>query len=257
MRITVLGCGASVGVPVIGCDCAVCSSDNPRNKRSRVSVLVEYASGFRVLVDTSPDMRNQCLANDISDIDAIIYTHAHADHSHGIDDIRPFNARKNAAIPAFGTQETLNELRQRFGYAWQPHDGGYWSRTALEAKPIEAGELIILPSGDRVQSFAQEHGKGSTLGLRFGDFVYSTDVSAFPAESVAHLAHMRCWIVDCLRDGFSGSHANLETALQWAQQYRPARTILTHMNHELDYESLKLRLPPSVEPAFDGMVIEL
>lgn len=257
MRITVLGCGASVGVPVIGCDCSVCTSDNPKNKRSRVSILVEFDSGYRVLVDTSPDLRQQALSNNINNIDAVIYTHGHADHAHGIDDIRAFNALKNAEIPAYGTKHTLDELRQRFGYAWLPHDGGYWTRTALVAHEIVAGDVITLPSGDAVQSFVQTHGKGETLGLRFGDFVYSTDVNAFPPQSDVYLQQMECWLVDCLRDGFAGSHANLETALQWVAQYKPAQTFLTHMNHELEYEALKQRLPQSVEPAYDGLCITL
>lgn len=257
MRITVLGCGASVGVPVIGCDCDVCTSHNPKNKRMRVSILVEFDSGCCVLVDASPDLRNQSLYNNINNIDAVVFTHAHADHAHGIDDIRAFNALKNAEIPAYGTKHTLDELRQRFSYAWQPHDGGYWTRTALVANAIEAGEVIHLPSGDVVQSFSQIHGKGETLGLRFGDFVYSTDVNTIPQQSERHLQNMQCWLVDCLRDGFAGSHANLETALQWHAQYKPQQMFLTHMNHELEYEALKRRLPESVEPAYDGLVISL
>lgn len=257
MKITILGCGASVGVPVIGCDCATCKSDNPKNTRSRVSILVQYADGFTVLVDTSPDLRSQALCNNINNIDAVIYTHAHADHAHGIDDLRPFNAMRNAEIDAYGTAETLHELKQRFGYAWQPHDGGYWGRTALNAIEVEAGSSIRLGNGEQVQTFAQTHGKSQTLGLRFGAAVYSTDVNAFDVAAKEKLQDMELWIVDCLRDGFAGSHANLEMALEWTKAFKPKRTVLTHMNHELEYEDLRKRLPANIEPGYDGLVIHL
>lgn len=257
MRVTILGCGASSGVPVIGCDCAVCTSENPKNRRSRVSILVEYASGTKVLVDTSPDLREQSLCNNINSIDAIIYTHAHADHTHGIDDVRPFNIGRNAEIDAYGTAETLAELQQRFGYVWQPYEGGYWTRAALKAHVAEAGADIVLASGEVIQTFAQTHGKGETLGLRFGGLVYSTDVNAFDEAAQSKLQNMDIWIVDCLRDGFAGSHANLEMAVAWSQQFKPKQTYLTHMNHELDYDVLMAKLPKNIEPAFDGLSVTL
>lgn len=257
MQVTILGCGASSGVPVIGCDCEVCLSSNPKNTRTRVSILVEYDSGTRVLVDTSPDLRFQALSNNISDIDAIIFTHAHADHAHGIDDIRAFNVRRNAEIDAYGTAETLGELKERFDYVWHKHDGGFWSRAALNAHAIEAGNEIVLTSGDTVQTFAQQHGNGETLGLRFGDIVYSTDTSGFAVPAEALLQNMELWIVDCLRDGFSGSHASLQMAQEWIAAYKPKRALLTHMNHELEYEALLAKLPENTQPAHDGLTITI
>lgn len=257
MKVTILGCGASTGVPVIGCDCTVCQSDNPRNKRSRVSILVEYADGTTLLVDTSPDLRQQALYNNINIIDAVIYTHEHADHTHGIDDLRPFNVRRDAEIPAYGTAGTLVELQRRFDYVWQPHTGGFWARVALQAHEISAGEAVQLAPDATVQTFPQIHGRGQTLGLRFGNVVYSTDTNALPEEAHPHLQDIDVWIVDCLRDGFAGSHANLETVLGWVQQFKPKHTILTHMNHEMDYDSLRQKLPQNIRPAFDGMQITL
>lgn len=255
MKVTILGCGASAGVPVIGCDCSVCTSDNPRNRRSRVSILVEYGDGTKVLVDTSPDLRQQALHNGITDIDAVFYTHEHADHTHGIDDLRPFNVRRDAAIDAYGTADVLGELQRRFDYVWKPHDGGFWARVALTAHEIEAGQAVALTPAATVRTFPQTHGHGQTLGLRFGGVVYSTDVNALPEDSHPFLQDISVWIVDCLRDGFAGSHANLETALQWVERFKPRCAILTHMNHELDYDRLQAGLPDNVRPASDGMVI--
>lgn len=257
MKITILGCGASVGVPVIGCECPTCRSENPKNRRMRVSLAVEYEDGFTVLVDTAPDLREQSLAFGLKRIDTIIFTHPHADHCHGIDDVRPFNAMQNHAIDAFATGETLAELQSRFAYVWQPHSKSeYWTSAALHAHEIPVGKAITLENGKIIQTFAQTHGKSETLGLRFGNLVYSTDLNAIPETSKKWLEGMDVWILDCLRDGFSGSHNNLETAIRWHEIYRPKRTILTHMNHELEYEALKSRLPPGMEPGYDGLIID-
>lgn len=257
MRITILGCGSSIGVPVVGCDCPVCISPNPRNRRGRASILIEYPSSYRVLVDTSPDLRIQCLSNNIADIDAVIFTHAHADHVHGIDDLRPFNMRKNKALPAYGMEKTLNELKQNFSYIWRVHEGGYWTRACLNGHPVEAGSRFRLPSGDEVQTFLQFHGKGESLGLRFGDVVYSTDTNGFPDASLPHLQGMNLWIMDCLRDGEAGGHANYKMAMEWIEQFQPRRTILTHMSHDLDYDVLRRQLPEHILPAYDGMYIDV
>lgn len=256
LKVTILGCGASVGVPVIGCGCATCTSSNSKNKRQRVSILVEYNDGTRILVDTSPDLRQQALAAGIGTIDGVIYTHAHADHAHGIDDVRMFNTNCGCEIDAYGTEETLAELKHRFPYAWRKQEAVYYSCAALTGHVLRAGEAVRLKEKS-VQTFEQTHGKGTTLGLRFGDIVYSTDVNAFPPESEKDLRDMKVWIVDCLRDGEAGSHANLEMALGWIEKYKPQLAILTHMNHELEYKALKERLPENVVPAFDGMSIQI
>lgn len=259
MKVTVLGCGSSAGVPVIGCGCAVCASDNPRNKRLRASLLAEFDDGFRLLVDMSPDLRQQALRHDIATVDAIVVTHAHADHIHGIDDVRSFNINRRAEIDVYTTAAPMQEMQERFPYVWgkPPEGSGYWARAALEGHIIGPGDALALSPQAQVQTFRQIHGRGESLGLRFGDVVYSTDLNAIPQESEPLLHNMEVWIVDCLRDGFSGSHTSLEMALAWIETYKPKRAILTHMNHELEYEALKKRIPAHVEPAFDGMVIEL
>lgn len=256
MKVTILGCGASAGVPIIGCGCEVCISGNPKNKRCRVSILVEYDNGTRVLVDTSPDLRMQAITNHIPRVDAVIYTHSHADHTHGIDDLRAFNCIKDGEIDVYAAAETMTDLRERFPYVWRKRSGGsYWMHAVLNAHVVMAGEDIVLPDGNIVRTFNQNHGTGTTLGLRFNDVVYSTDVNGFDETAEPFLHDMRTWIVDCLRDGPAGSHASLDMALAWVERYQPQQAILTHMNHELDYDALCARLPQHVRPAYDGMVI--
>jgi len=258
MRVTILGCGASSGVPVIGCGCAVCLSDNPKNKRTRVSIFVEFDDGFRLLVDTSPDLRQQALANGITTVDAIIYTHTHADHIHGIDDVRYFNINRDSEIDAYATLEEHAQLQARFPYVWEPRNGQFWSRATLTPHVITPGDEIRFTDKAFVKTFRQKHGKGETLGLRLADkAVYATDVSAFNEENPVELQNMKLFIVDCLREGEAYSHANLETALSWVEKFQPKHTVLTHMNHELEYESLRNKLPAGVEPGYDGLSILL
>ena len=180
MNITILGCGTSSGVPALGCDCAVCRSDDPNNKRRRVSILVNQGN-TRVLVDTSPDLRAQLLDTEITHLDAVLYTHAHADHLHGLDDLRSVNFNMDQAIDVWGSEATLNMIQERFSYAFHPI-GSWWSRPSLNAhvlshgNAIEIGNISILP-------FEQIHGRGLTTGFRFGNAAYSTDVKEFSDSS--------------------------------------------------------------------------
>lgn len=253
MRITILGCGPSGGVPLVGCDCRVCRSPNPRNRRTRPSIMVEEGD-TRVLVDTSPDLRGQMLAAGVSRFDAVLFTHDHADHTHGIDDLRSVNHHRGAALDVFGDAATLRAIRQSFGYAFTTNaPGSAWCRPHLDAHEI-SGPFRV--GGIEVTPFEQGHGDGSTLGYRFGAAAYSTDTDALSEAAFAALEGVAVWVVDCLRPEPSARHSYLAQTLEWIARVRPGRAILTHMNHLLDYGELAASLPEGVEPAYDGLVVE-
>lgn len=259
MKVTILGCGSSAGVPVVGCECEVCRSPNPKNKRTRVSVLIENGDS-KLLIDTSPDLRQQALRQNLSAVDAIIITHAHADHLHGIDETRTFNYHKNQPIKLYAASETLESVQQRFSYVFKQHIPEFgWYRPCLEAHEIPVNpehEIEVAPE-ICVRTFMQYHGKMPTLGIRVGSFAYSTDVNNFPEESYQALENLDLWVVDCLRHEPAPTHAHLELTLSWIERFKPKRAILTHMSHHLEYDSLRAMLPPNVEPAYDGLEIEL
>ncbi len=258
MKVTILGCGSSSGVPLIGCGCVVCTSNNPKNIRGRVCVLVED-EGIKILIDTPPDLRQQSLRHNITKIDAILYTHAHADHCHGIDDVRNFNFHTNGSVRAYADKETIEELKMRFSYAFLPpkQEVG-WFRPSIEIneintapyKPFLIGHLKIIP-------FEQRHGKGHSLGFRIGNFAYSTDVDFLPEKSFEALDGVEAWVVDCLRYKPAPTHAHLEKTLEWVARIKPQRAVLTHMGHEFDYDKLAGELPRGIEPGYDGLVLEL
>ena len=259
MKVTILGCGGSGGVPLIGCRCPVCSSADPRNLRSRVSILIE-AGGRRLLVDASPDLRQQFLANGITAVDAVILTHAHADHLHGIDDLRAVNYARNAPLEVWADAATLREATTRFGYAFNPPrtNAGIWYAPSLVGRELAAGETRAV-GGIEVTIFGQTHGGGRepTLGLRVGDFAYSTDVKEMPEAAFATLAGVDTWIVDCLQEQPNPAHSHLPQTLAWIARVRPRRAVLTHMSHRLDYAMLAAKLPAGVEPGVDGLVLEI
>lgn len=251
MRCVILGCGTSSGVPRIGNDWGACDPAEPRNRRLRASILIEDL-GTRLLVDTSPDLRAQCLANDIDRIDAVLYSHDHADHSHGIDDLRLFAYRARRQVAVHADSNTLGALRARFAYA-------FGEDPASDYPPILAPNLIDGPfevSGVAVEPFRQGHGPVDTVGFRFGPIAYSTDLVSLPEESFRVLEGVGVWIVDALRPQPHPTHAHLELTLSWIARVRPARAILTHMTTELDYRALCRQLPHGVEPAYDGLIIE-
>lgn len=256
MRITMLGCGSSSGVPMVGCTCSVCTSDNPRNRRSRVSIVIEEG-GKTILIDTSPDLRHQALANNINKINAVVYTHDHADHTHGIDDLRAFNIVKDDALPIYADRDTLALLQSRFGYVFQQKPEPAWFRPCLTPHIIPTEPLADFEvEGINFTPILQTHGKSTSLGFRIGNFAYSTDMNGIPDESWEKFAGLDVWIVDCLRYTHSYTHSRLETTLEWIVRLKPKQAILTHMAHEFDYDRLCKELPVGVIPGYDGLVID-
>jgi phosphoribosyl 1,2-cyclic phosphate phosphodiesterase len=254
MRITVLGCGASWGVPAIGPDWGRCDPADPRNRRRRCSVLVE-TRGVLLLIDTSPDLREQLLGAGVSRLDAVLLTHAHADHLHGIDDIRIINRLIEKALPLHASPEAMAEVERRFGYILQPAiPGRLLYRPALTPRIIEGP---FNAAGVPVVPFAQDHGHSTSLGFRIGNFAYSTDVTSLDETAFAVLAGIELWIVDCLRREPHPTHSHLAKTLAWIDRVRPRRAILTHMDQSLDYRELSAGLPAGVEPGYDGLTIEL
>lgn len=253
MKVTILGCGGSSGVPLIGNVWGDCDPKEPRNRRRRVSILVEEGD-TAILVDASPDLREQFLDANVTRLSAVILTHAHADHVHGIDDLRSINYLMQAPLPLYATPETLAEVGRRFGYALEPPAvPPTFYRPVLTPMPIEGSSFTI--GGIAVSCFEQDHGYGTTLGLRFGKVAYSTDVVNLPPESIAALDGVDTWIVDCLRPTPHPTHAHFDRVLEWVAQVRPRRAVLTHMGHLMDYRRTAERCPPGIEPAYDGMVI--
>ena len=255
---TLLGCGGSGGVPVLGKqpggDWGACDPANPRNRRTRVSVLVEEG-GRRLLIDTSPDMREQLIAAGVGELEAVAFTHAHADHLHGIDDLRGVCRIIGKPLAVWAAPLALQEITQRFPYAFRPLKGDYFYRPALVANPIqgpfEAAGMTIVP-------FDQDHGLGlASLGFRIGRFAYSTDVKTLDDAAFAMLAGVDLWIVDCLQENPHETHSHLDQTLAWIARVKPRQAILTHMNQTLDYEDLRRKCPPGVEPGHDGMVFDL
>ena len=262
MRVTLLGTGASAGVPMIGGadgsgDWGECDPAEPRNRRTRSSIVIESDVGQRLLIDASPDMREQLIANRIVGVDAVLFTHAHADHIAGTDDIRILNRIAGRPLETIASQPTLDELTRRFAYAFAPWDGRTFYRPVLTAQPV-AMDAVVTTCGLQVRLFAQEHGRIETLGMRVGRFGYSTDVVELNEAAMAALEGVETWVVGCfLRHEHHWTHANLPTVLGWVERLKPRRTVLTHMGTDMDWDWLRQNLPPGVEPGYDGMVLEI
>lgn len=258
LEITVLGCGGSSGVPQIGgmdgCgQWGACDPLEPRNRRSRASIVLAGPDGRRLLVDTGPEMRQQVLAVGIGRIDALFFTHAHADHIAGLDDVRPFNWALKQAIPAYGTEKTLDEIKFRFDYAFRPWTEKDAFRPGVTAHAIEPGRRLEV-AGLVLDVFEQDHGRLTSLGFRCGGFAYSTDVVNLAPEALALLEGVDSWMVDCLQMTPHSAHAWFGRVQEWVKHIRPRRTILTHLGPAMDWATLIRDLPEGFEPAYDGMV---
>ena len=260
-KATVLGCGTSTGVPIPGCSCDVCTSDNPRNKRLRPSIYLELALGNDtnkgVLIDTSTDLRQQALRQKIASIDAVLYTHSHADHIFGIDDLRSFNFIQKNPIPVYAKKSTAADLSRLFKYAFFPdpnYQGGAPPR--LELHTIEAYQALNL-FGANFIPLPLLHGTMEIFGYRLGNFAYLTDCSSIPEKTKEHLQNLDTLILDGLRDRPHKTHFTLKQAVYEIEQLKPKQSYLTHMSHDIEYEEANQRLAQSteqnVELAYDGL----
>ncbi|MBV9171461.1 MAG: MBL fold metallo-hydrolase [Chloroflexi bacterium] len=254
MLVRFLGTSTSYGVPVIGCRCATCTSPDPRNKRTRASVYIESDEGSHLLVDVGPEMRMQALREGVTKVDAVLFTHAHADHTAGIDDLKAFNARLGGMLPCFGDVETGNQLRQRFAYAFAgtpwigliPHIG----YTAVDATPFYVGKTCIQP-------IPMRHGNSRSTGYRIGDFAYLTDTNGIPAASRSLLRGLQALVVDALRWEPHPTHLSVPEALELITDVAPKHAYLTHVSHTLEHEATNARIGPDVEVAYDGLTLQL
>jgi len=249
--VRVLGSGTSTGVPTLGCDCPVCTSDSPRNRRTRCSILLQHC-GRHILIDTATDLRQQALREGIGHIEAVLYTHAHADHVNGIDDLRAFSMKNGGAIPIHGNADTIASIRRAFRYIFDDAvASGY--RPNLETHIVD-GPLNLF--GLRIQPVPLLHGPNLCLGLRIGPFAYLTDCHAIPDDSKCLLQHLDTVIIDGLRFRPHTTHFNIPAAIEAMRELGVRRIILTHLNHDVDHERHSRELPRDVELAYDGMRLE-
>jgi len=264
LEVRILGCGSSGGVPRLGegaPNWGACDPENPKNRRSRCSILVTRRTGHgetRVLVDTSPDMREQLLAAKIGRLDAVLITHDHADQLHGMDDLRVITINMKRRLDLWSDRSGLNGVMLKFGYCFQTPPGSDYP-PILNAheipEPFVPFEIAGAGGAVSVLAFGQRHGRIRSLGCRFGPVAYSPDVDGLDDDAFAALEGLECWIVDALRYAPHPSHAHLSRTLGWIEKVRPKRAILTNMHLDLDYERLRRELPAGVEPAYDGMVL--
>jgi phosphoribosyl 1,2-cyclic phosphate phosphodiesterase len=252
-QLIVLGSGTSTGVPVLGCDCAVCNSNDPRNVRTRPSVLLKLPGG-NVLVDTGPDMRAQLLRERVGHVHAIVYTHAHADHLFGLDDARLFPRAIGGPVPVYCEESTEATIRTVFHYAFDEYaakiPGGGVPQIRFER--LTPGQSFSV-LGQSILPFRLHHGRFDVLGFRVGDMAYCTDVSRIPDETWPFLEGLQVLILDALRHERHPTHFNLEEALAVVDRLKPARTLLTHLSHGFDHDRTEATLPPGVRLAYDGL----
>jgi phosphoribosyl 1,2-cyclic phosphate phosphodiesterase len=252
LKLTILGSGTSTGVPVLGCHCAVCLSDDPRNNRTRCSALLEWG-GHKVLIDTATDFRQQALREQVEQVHAVLFTHAHADHVHGIDDLRTFTLRSGNAIPIYAATGVLSRIEGLFSYIFSDTDApGY--RPRLQGNAI-SGPFQLF--GQKVTPIPLLHGPGESMGYRVGDLAYIVDCSAIPESSCELLQGLEVMVIDALRFREHESHFNITQAIEMAEKLQVKRTLLTHLTHDIDYPRHAKGLPDGVEFAHDSLTLTL
>ena len=257
MKITLLGCGPSQGVPVIGNRWGNCDPNNIKNRRTRPSILVQDRT-TNILIDTSPDIRAQCLDNNIGAIDTVLFTHLHYDHIGGIGELRTFSFLRNKRVDVYGTASVLKTLKQNWNYLFEENlsDTANIYEPAAEPHEFTHGKSFNV-GNTKIIPFLQDHGICETTGFRFGNFAYSTDVVHLSDESLASLAGVKVWVVDCLRNEPHPTHAHFDRTMEWIEKVKPDSAVLTHMNFQTDYETIRSQCPEGVTPGFDGMVLNV
>lgn len=255
MKLLVLGSGTSTGVPRVGNDWGACDPENPKNRRTRVSIIIEADDGQRILIDTSTDLRQQLLDNEVDSIDAVFWTHDHADHCHGIDDLRVLRYGRDGPIPGYGAEETVRRLRQRFGYVFAGQHG-YPTIVTLDTL-----DRLRIVAGMRMDWCTVPHGPAKSTAYRFSSGThsigYATDISEITNELIDVMHGVDLLVVDCLRREPHPTHAHLDMALELARLTKAGRTVLTHLDKSMDYDAVQAETGPDVEPAYDGMMIAL
>ncbi len=252
MKLIILGCGTSTGVPIITCDCSVCASTNPRNSRTRSSALLETSSG-NILIDTSTDLRTQSLRNGLKRIDAVLLTHPHADHIHGIDDLRAFNMVQDGPIPCYGSAYTIERVKVMFDYIFAEESVQGW-RPNLTATVVDSNFKI---NGLEVTPIEIYHGKIPIFGFRTGKAAYLTDCSSIPERSIEKLQGLDVLVLGALRRTPHPTHMSIDEAIEASKLIGATRTVLTHLSHAIDYEVENKALPDGIELAYDSMSIKV
>jgi len=257
VKLTFLGTGTSFGVPVIGCHCAVCRSTDPRDRRTRVGAVVETKGGVRLLIDTPPELRLQLVTAGIDRVDAVLFTHEHADHTHGIDDLRAITVRRDAPLPIFGSAETLAHLAERFAYIFddsRPMPGT--SKPEGQARPLAPFDRVTI--GDvEVEAVPVPHGRLDVFAYRIGPLAYVTDAKAVPEAALERLQGASVLVINALFRTEHPSHLSIPEALRIARVLGVERAYLTHLTHETLHADLEAELPRGVSPAFDGLTIRI
>jgi phosphoribosyl 1,2-cyclic phosphate phosphodiesterase len=259
LTFTILGCGSSMGVPRVALGWGSCDPNNPKNRRRRCALLVERTQGpckiTRVLIDCTPDLREQLLDAQVDWLDGVLITHEHADHTHGIDDLRPLFVHKRRRVDIWLDEETSRAMHIRFGYCFRTPPSSDYPPILTEHRLTPGKPVTIQGQGGAIEvlPMLQNHGDIASLGFRIGNVAYSADIKALPPESLPAMAGLDVWIVDALRKSPHPSHFNLDEALDWIARVKPKRAILTNLHTDMDYAELRSILPANVEPGFDRM----